>query len=587
MKILNQSYELLTIEQRRAAIWLLIFMIIGMILEMLGIGLIVPVIGTLTQEDFTKSVTILTPILNYLGIHSQKSLIAGAMLVLLGIYFIKSLFLSFLAWRRSSFAFGLQAELSQRLFSTYLYQPYTFHLQRNSAQLIRNASTEITMLTGNVVIPTMLIITESLVLLGICIVLLLFEPISTIIITTSLGLIIGLFYKFMRIRISEWGNERQYHEGMRIQHLQQGLGSIKDIKILGCEKQLQKLYNIHAYNSARAGQRSTALKQIPGYWLEFFGIVVLVVLVVVILFQSSELKEIIPTLGLFAAAAFRMIPSANRIQGAMQALRFGLPVIDTLNKEFKHKFENLGNNQNIKIINFQKDIKARNITFTYPDSVGPTIKNISFDIHKGQVVGLIGPSGSGKSTILDLILGLLFPQSGQVNVDGQDISKDLTSWRRHFGYVPQFIYLTDNSIKNNIAFGIAESKIDESALFNALNAAQLSEWVSSLPNGVETVLGEQGVKISGGQRQRVGIARALYHDPDILVLDEATSSLDNETETDVMRSVASLKGNKTIIIVAHRLSTVNFCDHVYRIEQGKIVEKIEKQNNPDFSIKLG
>jgi ABC-type multidrug transport system fused ATPase/permease subunit len=278
---------------------------------------------------------------------------------------------------------------------------------------------------------------------------------------------------------------------------------------------------------------------------------------------------VVPTLALFSVAAFRLMPSVNRVLGAVQTLRYSLASINALYEEFKLADPGPAVH-NIDGTAFQHDICLIGINYTYPNSVAPVLNGLSITIQKGESVGFIGPSGSGKSTLVDVILGLLPPSTGQVAVDGQDIQQNLRHWQNQIGYVPQSIYLTDDTLRRNVAFGVPNEQIDDVAIQSAIQAAQLDGFVANLPDGLETLVGERGIRLSGGQRQRIGIARALYHDPAVLVLDEATSSLDTATESDVMQAITTLQGTKTIIMVAHRLSTVKQCDRLYQLGQGRV-----------------
>ena len=568
----RKIWGLLTSAERRSAVVLLGLMFIGMVLETLGVGLVIPAIALLTQSDFARDYPALQPALQALGNPSQQTLVIGGMLVLVGVYLIKALFLALLAWRQTRFAFGVQARVSQRLFTVYLRQPYTFHLQRNSAQLIRNAYSDVNTFTFNTMLPGMLLLTETFVILGLCTLLLVVEPVGALIVVSVLGTAAWGFHRFTRGRIARWGEARQHHEGLRIQHLQQGLAGAKDVKLLGRETDFLEQYRVHNVQSARVGQFQSTLQQLPRLWLELLAATGLATLVISVLAQDRAVEAVLPTLGLFAAAAFRLLPSVNRAISAVQLLRYSLPVIDTLHAELKLAVSETAGT-NTPVTPFRTELELNKVTYTYPGAPAAALNELSLSIHRGESVGFIGASGAGKSTLVDILLGLLPPDRGEVRVDGKDIQHALRNWQDQIGYVPQSIFLTDDTLARNVAFGLPNAQIDDAAVWRAIRAAQLEEFVHSLPEGLDTLVGERGVRLSGGQRQRIGIARTLYHDPAVLVLDEATSSLDTATERGVMQAVRALQGTKTILIAAHRLSTVEYCDRLYRLEQGRVVEE--------------
>lgn len=569
----NKVWSLLTLEERRNSAQLIGLMFVGMVLEMLGIGLVIPVIGLLLHPDMAGSIFILRPFSSTIKTLDESSLITISMLVLVGAYTAKSLFLAFLAWYESRFAYKVQEQLSQRLLTSYVYQPYTYHLTHNSSQLIRNITGEVQAFTFNVMIPGLQLMSESLVFVGLLGLMLFIEPLGSIMTITLMGLATLGFHRLTRTHILRWGKARQLNEGLRIQHLQQALGGIKDLKLMGLESYFLGRYSRHNTECAQVGEKITTLKQLPRLWLELLAVVGISILILVMVGQGRELQAVIPTLGLFVAAAFRLMPSANRMLGAIQSIRYGLPVVDLLHEELKlHSLVPDADSETTATFNTY--LELRSVSYTYPGNELPTLKALSIVINRGESIGFIGPSGAGKSTLVDLLLGLLVPdEDGTVCVDGIDIHKTLRGWQNMIGYVPQHIYLTDDTLRHNIAFGISDLDIDEQALLKATEMAQLQELVASLPSGLDSQVGERGVRLSGGQRQRIGIARALYHSPDILVLDEATSALDHDTEREVMDAVRSLHGNKTVIIVAHRLSTVEHCDRLYYLKDGEVTAK--------------
>jgi ATP-binding cassette, subfamily B, bacterial PglK len=568
--VAGKLWKLLSRRERANAILLLALMFVGMLLESLGIGLIVPLITLFTQPAYIDRIPALRNLLVNLGNPSRDLVIIGAILALVVIYLMKALFLAFLVWRQTRFAFEVQAQLSQRLFANYLRQPYAFHLRRNSAQLLRNVTGEIGIFTNNAMIPGLLLVTESMVLTGLCALLLIVQPIGAVITFSSLAIAAWLFHLLTRRSISRWGLARLHHEGMRIQHLQQGLGAAKDVKLLGREDEFLDQYRQHNHHFTHAAQLQSTLEQLPRLWLEVLAVAALAVLVFAMRAQGRDIDSVLPTLGLFAAAAFRIAPSANRLIVSIQSLRYGLPVVDTLYDELQQEAP-APRPRAAKGAPFHEALVLENVSLRYEGAPAPSLDSVSVVVRRGESVGFIGPSGAGKSTLVDVLLGLLEPDSGVVRVDGRDIRGDIRGWQDQIGYVPQSIFLADDTLRRNVAFGLANEHIDDAAIMRALRAAQLEEFVKTLPEGLDTSVGERGIRLSGGQRQRIGIARALYHDPPVIVLDEATSSLDVEAERNVMEAVEALHGVKTIVIVAHRLSTTENCDRLYRLERGRVV----------------
>ncbi|MDH4199607.1 MAG: ABC transporter ATP-binding protein/permease [Spirochaetia bacterium] len=574
MNTYKKIRAILTPKERKKMFFLFFLMFIGMWLETLGVGILFPVMVIMGQKDLTIRYPIVAPVVAYLGNPTQNQLIVGVLLVLVGIFFIKNLFLAFIAWRQVRYSSGIQTNLAQRLFSTYLRLPYTFHLQRNSAQLAHNIG-EVNVFTS-VIGSSMTMLTESLAFLGIVVLLLMAEPLGVMILIIVLGVAVWSFHSVTRSRITRWGEARQHHDALRGKHMYQGLGGVKDVKLLGREKTFLAQFQLHSSQGARVAGSQAILQQLPRLWLELLAVTGLALLVMSMLGQGFSTERIVPTLGLFAAAAFRLLPSVNRMIAGIQLLRYQLPSVNLMYEEARQTIvepDLILESDNTTNYFFKNEICLSNISYIYPGASAQSIDDVSIIISKGETVGFIGPSGSGKSTMVDIILGLLPPADGKVLVDGDDIQKNLRVWQNQIGYVPQAIYLTDDTLRHNVAFGLPNEEIDDVAVQRAIKDAQLEEFVAGLPNGLETIVGERGIRLSGGQRQRIGIARALYHDPAVLVLDEATSALDTSTEQGVMRAVTALHGSKTILIVAHRLSTVEHCDRLYRLEQGKVVAK--------------
>jgi ABC-type multidrug transport system fused ATPase/permease subunit len=565
---------LLSNKQKNKLGVLVLLLLVGMLFEMAGLGVLLPALGIMIKSDITVSYPVLIPLIKALGNPNRVQLVLIVMMFLTLIYLIKTVLLIFIGWQQSKFTGELSADLSEKLFFGYLNQPYTFHLQRNSALLLRNIQTEVAQFTA-VAQACMTLASEISILFGISILLLYSEPIGAISVTFFLATTAFVFHRLTRKRLLKWGQDRQYHAGYASQHLIQGLSGVKDLNLLGRGSFFLEQYANHNREYARIQIKTMTLSLAPRYYLELFAVFGLAGLIVIIVIQNRPIEALVPILGIFVAAAFRMLPSLNRIMSSIQIVKFTQSTLEVLYNEFVGINQNrvkaeIGKSQKS---NFNSDLFCSKISFSYLNSSNKAIEDISFKILRGQSVGLIGPSGSGKSTLVDIILGLLKPDSGDIKVDGQNLTDCLRDWQNKIGYVPQSIYLIDDSLRKNIAFGIKEEDIDDDAVIRAIKAAQLEEFVQDLPNKLETFVGERGVRLSGGQRQRIGIARALYHDPEVLVLDEATSALDMETEKEVMKSVNMLHGKKTLIIVAHRLTTVEDCDYLYKLEKGKIVSE--------------
>ena len=571
MTLFNKIRLLLPLSERKAAISMLFMMLFGMVLETFGLGLVIPVISLMIQPEAWEKYPFVGSLLKNNPSISHESVIILAMIGLVFVYLAKNLYSGFLIWKQSSFTFNVQASLCLRLFAVYLRQPYTFHLQRNSAQLVRNITGEVANLSA-VISSVLLLLTETCVLVGLTVLLLWIEPVGAIVIAATLGGAAWIFHMLTRNRISRWGGQRQHHDGLKIQHLQEGLGGAKDVKLLGREKDFLARFEFHNTKSAKIWKLQTTLQALPRLMFEMLGVLGLAILVITMLEQGYDTNSLIPVLGLFAASAFRFMPSVNRILGAIQNIRYNLSSVDLLYEESLHEMtEPQARSKGTERPNLMHEVKIEGVGYAYPSTRKATLQNISFTIKKGALVGIIGTSGSGKSTLVDLLLGLLTPSEGKITVDGADIQNYLRNWQNQIGYVPQSIYLTDDTLRRNVAFGLSDEEINESAVRHAIAAAQLTEFVDELEDGLDAVVGERGVKLSGGQRQRIGIARALYHDPSVLIFDEATSALDVATEDGVMNVIMALKGAKTMILVAHRLATIDRCDIIFKLEKGRVV----------------
>ena len=569
MSSVRKLYSLLTASERRTAFGLLGLMSVAAVLEAFSVALAVPALTILMQDDPLGRYPWLGRFFDADGGVSQAQIVTVGVLFFAVAFLVKAVFVTFVVWRENTFTFTLHARLSQLLFKVYLRQPYTFHLQRNSAQLLRNAISEVLELTLGGVRPAIMLISESLVMIGIGALLVYFQPVGALIVGVALGAAAWLFRVVTAGPVGAWGKVRADHEGARIQILQEGLGSAKEVKLLGREGDFLKQHARHSLASARAGRLFYTLLDVPRLALELLSVLGLAALVLTMLARGRDMTNVLVMLGLFAAAAFRLMPSMNRLVFATQRIRSIGSVIESLYGEFTLPAPEPAAAAPGST-NFATAIRVNDVTYTYPSGPRPALERVSLIIHKNESVGFVGPSGSGKSTLVDVILGLLTPDAGEVRVDDWDIQEHMRRWQNQIGYVPQTIYLTDDSLRRNVAFGLSDEDIDEAAVQRAIRAAQMEAFVASLPDGLDTPVGERGVRMSGGERQRIGIARALYHDPAVLVLDEATSSLDVATERLVMEAVMALRRSKTVLIIAHRLTTVEHCDRVYRLEHGRV-----------------
>ncbi|MBK4730651.1 ABC transporter ATP-binding protein [Oxynema sp. CENA135] len=577
MIFLSRLLYLFTTRERWQIVGLFILILIGAGFETLGVGLVLPFISLLESPQRVQEAGLLRWVYQVVGEPELQQFLIGSVLGFIGIYLIKNAYLTGLTYVQCRFIYDKQVELCSRLFRSYLYSPYTFHLQRNTAQLIRNLTTETAQFFTTVLTPGLLALTEVTILACIALFLLVVDPVTSLAAAGGIGIATMIFYRVVRLKLSHLGKQRQYHQGQVIQTINQGLGGVKEAKVLGREQLFIDEFQRHNVSFSRALQFSQVISQLPRFFVESIAIVGLMLIVVSVLTQGRSLSAVLPTLSLFAAAAFRLMPSINRILRALTQIRFSAHSVYVLCHDFmelKAVEENRVSWSKTKVRRqgLETTVALRNVVYQYPGASDASLRGISLTIPKGTSVGFVGSSGAGKTTIIDVILGLLPPTQGQVLVDNRDIHDDLSAWQMSIGYIPQSIYLCDDTLRNNIAFGIPAHEINEASIESAIKSAKLTELIKSLPQGLDTLVGERGVRLSGGQRQRVGIARALYHNPEVLVMDEATAALDNQTEAGVMEAVEKLSGEKTLIMIAHRLSTVKNCDRLYFMNQGEIVD---------------
>lgn len=565
LKMVVAVWSVLDAGQRIASLGLLVLMIVSMVLEMLGVGLMVPALAAMTLDDAPPS-PLAAATLVRLGNPTKQQLIVGAFLSLFVIYLAKTFVLLVSAYLQCHFISRIQTGLLRRLFSNYLHQPWSFHLERNSADLTRTME-EVNNFSQ--LCSTMLAsVSDSLVLVGVVAMLACFEPLGTLVAGVTLLIAMQMLDWIVGKRMQRWGGRRFEVAALVGRRVDQGFGGVKDVKIRGREDYFVDQYDRHARVVSDLSVRHIVMTQVPRMWLELVAVSTLCVLAGTMLWQGRDSRDMVASLGLFATAAFRLIPSVNRIAMAAQNFRFNECGLDALQRDLD--LPNAHPSATRTLV-FGQAIALEGVSFRFSNTSTPALQGVTISIPHGKAIGIVGGSGAGKSTAVDVLLGLLEPSEGRVTVDGIDIRDNLRGWQDLVGYVPQSIYLCDESLRDNIAFGVPPEEIDKQSLERAIRAARLEDFVASLPDGLSTVVGERGVRLSGGQRQRIGIARALYHDPQVLVLDEATSSLDTTTESEVMEAVNALHGVKTLVIIAHRLSTVEQCDVVYRLEQGRVV----------------
>jgi ABC-type multidrug transport system fused ATPase/permease subunit len=569
MEFVRSIWFLLTPQQKRSSVWLLGWMTLSMLFEMLGIGLLLPALTAMSGAPDAGSSRLAKQTMEFLGNPSPKRLVIWGLLALVVIYVLKAVVVLIATWRQTKFVRRLEKSICERLFNAYMTQPWEFHLQRNTAELIRNMSN--VGMFADAAALLLNIIAEVFILVGISVMLLIIDPVASVIVGLLAAASAFVLDRLTKNRMRRWGATKQEHQALALRAIQEGLGGIKDAKVLGRENYFLENYARHAGVLAAMAERYSVVSVVPRLWNELLGVTSLCVLALILLWQGMPLSALVPTLGVFGAAAFRMLPSVNRVSMAAQNLRYTSELAQTIAAEFQAQ-KVAPASVACRPMVLGKSIELVDVSFRYSDKGPETLHRVTMSIPAGSAVGIIGSSGAGKSTLVDVILGLMRPSQGSVRVDGADISDNPGGWQQLVGYVPQAIYLSDNTIRANVAFGIPEAHIDDKAIAKAIRAAQLDEFVATLPDGVHTFVGERGVRLSGGQRQRIGIARALYHDPQVLVLDEATSALDTETEAGVMEAVNALHGAKTLIVVAHRLSTISNCDRIYRLERGRVAK---------------
>ena len=575
---INNLKKISSQSSKKSIIILSLLIITSMVIETLSIGLIIPAIAFITEEDFFEKYYFIVNFLSNFSLISFETtstslsvkkinFVISSLTIILFVYFLKAIILSLINLFQIRFTKLLELNISVKLFNIYLSQPYTFFLNRNTSVLLRNIDECNT--AANAIQSLIILVTEIFVLIGISILLFVFTTFSSLFVLVFFLFAIVIFYYSTKGYLLKWGKDRHQLVYFIIKQLQQGFQGIKDVKILGRQNFFLKEFKQNKIFYYSKLFKSEFIKSLPKLWLVFLIISALISLILILLINNEDLTSISFSIGVIAATAFRILPSVNRIINSLQSLKNDFSAIENINKELELPIKENQNSSN-KFNYIDNKIVLKNVNFIYPNETKTSLKGVNLTINKGETIGIIGESGSGKSTLLDIILGLLPTKSENISIFGNNLKDSSGSWQREIGYVPQNIYLIDDTIEKNIALGLAVSKINQENLLNSIQQSQLKNFIQTLDNGLKTVVGERGSRISGGEKQRIGIARALYRNPSVLVLDEATSSLDLNNEAEITKTISNLKGKKTIIIVSHRISTVKNCDKIFRMENGTL-----------------
>lgn len=574
---LKKLYALFPRKDRLKLLLLFAMMLLAGVLEVAGIGMIPAFVSIVQDPDRVLQYEAAQWVFGVLVIETSRDLLWVGSLALIGIFVVKNLYLVGYHWLEAKFVFNRRYHIAHRLMSSYMQAPYTFHLQRNSAELVRNTTEEIRLLANQVLVPAMKVAKEAVIVLSILVFLLVIEPLITLVVFLVLGTGTGLFLLVTNKRVRSSGKKEQQERRSMIKAVNQGIGGIKDARVLNREADFIEKFRRAVQLSSRYLAYKKFASSIPKPIVETIAVGGVMLIALIMVWQGRPMSAIVPVMTLFAMATVRLMPAIQQITRNYTMLRYNMvtvnPVYDDIMKLKREQGAFLRDRKDESRVTLNEELTAKNVWYRYPDAEGYALQGVSFSIPRGSAVAFTGSSGAGKSTVVDMLLGLLKPTEGIVYIDGTDIHEHLSAWQRTIGYIPQHIYLSDESLHHNIAFGVPEDQIDEQQVWQAVKSAQLEDMVHNLPEGLDTIVGESGTRLSGGQRQRVGIARALYHDPQVLVMDEATSALDNIIEKQIIEAIEELKGERTVIMIAHRLTTVMNCDKIYMMEQGWIVKE--------------
>lgn len=576
--MLKQLAYIFNRKEKIQIIALFLAAIVGSLLECLGVGIFSPYVDILMNTSAIQDnryISFFYKLFHFSSTGTFLTALTGSIIL---IFVIKNVYLILEKYAIYNFSYNTQRKISTNLLKAYMSEPYTFHLNKNISVLQRSIQEDADLFT-KAIIHFMELVIEITVCIALGLYLFWVSKSITVIVVGLLIVCVGIFTAISRKFARELGKDCQGYKAKLYQWMNQSLGGIKEVKVLNRESFFIDSYSQYFKKYAKGLKISRLLGVMPKYIVEMVSMSgLLLALMVKLNYGRSDIIEFIPQLAAFAVAAFRLLPSVGRINEHVTNIMYAAPSIELVYHDLKEVEEiqktDKDETDNLKL---GQEVSIKNICYHYPGCENNVIDYANFEIKKGQTIALIGESGAGKTTLADIILGLLVPQYGKIKVDGINIFKNMNAWHSNLGYIPQTIYLSDDTVRNNVAFGIYEDEIDDSKVVEALKKAQIYEFVEGLSDGLETYVGDRGVRLSGGQRQRIGIARALYHDPEILVLDEATSALDNDTEAAVMEAIESLHGEKTMIIIAHRLTTIQKADIIYEVANGKVIQKNKQE----------
>ncbi len=576
MNVYKRLKQLLNQKQKRSVAVLIVLIFISALLETLGVSSIVPLVSAVVDPEAIMGNRYVVMVCDWLHltINDPAAFVKLLLAVTMGIFLIKNIYLLFLYYIQARFVTKTEAESSIRLLNEYLNRPYEYYLNADVNALFQTINKDIPHVF-ELLQEVMKLLTEIAVSVCLCLFLLLFVDLGMMLsIAALLGVMVIVIILFLKPLLGNLGQGRLKQQVLTMKWMQQGIFGIKDVKVAAKENYFLKNFAGAYRKLAGVTRRYTVLNNAPRLIIETVCIVGLLGYMLVSFINGADMAKMLPLLGAFAVAAVRLMPSINRISTHLSTIAYYEPslnfVCDHLNIASLNAAEL---HESKETMSFQDKICLNDITYAYPNTERKIFDHADMEIPAGSSVGVIGSSGAGKTTIIDVLLGLLVPEEGKILCDGVDIRERYAAWLHNIGYIAQNIYMLDNTIRANVAFGVDEDEIKEDRIWEVLQEAQMADYIRSLPEGLDTIIGDRGVRLSGGQRQRIGIARALYHDPELLVFDEATSALDNETEAAIMEAINSLKGRKTMVIIAHRLKTIENCDILYKVEHGKI-EKV-------------